>query len=52
VQKYFEFLEIYGVSARMRGVEPVRTFYGQGKGLIFRDFVWTPYMDGPKERVT
>jgi len=32
--------EIYGVSARKRGIEPVRTFCGQsGSGRFFRDFV-------------
>jgi len=29
-----------------QGVEPVRTFCGQG-GSIFRDFVRTSFMDGP-----
>jgi len=28
------FFEIYGVSARTRGVEPVRTFYEQGGGEV------------------
>jgi len=28
--KTFRLFEIYGVSARTRGVEPVRTLYGQG----------------------
>jgi len=32
--KYFRFFEIYGVSARTTG-------------SIFRDFVWTSFMDGP-----
>jgi len=51
------FFEIYDVSARTRGVEPVRIFCGQGEGLIFRDFVWMSFMDGPlqiyfkKERI-
>jgi len=36
--------EIYGVSARTRGVEPVRTFCEQS---VFRDFVRTSFMDGP-----
>jgi len=35
VVKNFGFFEIYGVSARTRGVEPVRTFYGQGEGGQF-----------------
>jgi len=31
-----------------KGVEPVRTFCGQGKReSIFRDFVCTSFMDGP-----
>jgi len=37
------------VSTRVReeGVEPVRTFCGQGgRGSIFRDFVRTSFMDG------
>jgi len=29
------FFEIYDVSARTKGVEPVRTFYRQGKGQFF-----------------
>jgi len=33
--KNIGFLEIYGVSARTRGVETVRTFFGNGKGSIF-----------------
>jgi len=43
-------VEIYGVSARTtgEGVEPVWTFFGQGKsGSIYRDFVRTSFMDGP-----
>jgi len=34
-KKSFEFFEIYGVSARTRWVEPVRTFFGQGGGGRF-----------------
>jgi len=47
-EKNFGCFEIYGVSARTRGegVEPVRTFFGQGE-LIFRDFVRMSFMDGP-----
>jgi len=48
--KNFGIFEIYGVSARTRreGVEPVRTFFGQGGGgSIFLDFVGTSFMDGP-----
>jgi len=44
----FGFFEIYGMSERTRegerGIEPVQTFFGQGKrGSIFRDFVWRWY---------
>jgi len=45
-QKTSEFFEIYGVSTRTRGVEPVRTFFGQGRS-IFRDFMRTSFSDGP-----
>jgi len=46
--KNFKFLEIYGVSARIRGVELVETFFGQmGRGSIFYDFVRTSFMDDP-----
>jgi len=45
--KTIGFLEIYVVSARKRGVEPVRTFLRQVGGVIFRDFVRTSFMDGP-----
>jgi len=44
------FFEIYGVSARTRGegVKLVRILCGQGeRESIFRDFVRTPFMDGP-----
>jgi len=42
VAKNLGFFEIFGVSARTRRVEPVRTFCGQGeRGSIFRDFVRT-----------
>jgi len=33
--KNFGFFEFYGVSVRTRGVEPVRTFFGQGGGGQF-----------------
>jgi len=33
--KNIGFFEIYGVSTRTRGVEAVRTFYGQGGGVKF-----------------
>jgi len=36
--KNFGFFEIYGVSARARGVEPVRTFFGHGEGVNFSRF--------------
>jgi len=51
--KNFGLFEIYGVSARTRRerVESVRTFCGQGGGSIFRDFVRTSFMDGPKREV-
>jgi len=35
--KNFGFFEIYDVSVRTRGVEPLRTVCGQGEGLI----LWT-----------
>jgi len=47
--KYIEFFLIYGVSARTGGVEPVRTFYGQGEKRQFfailcgRPLWMTPY---------
>jgi len=44
VQKLWIF-EIYGVSVQTKGVEPVRTFCGQG-GKFFRDFMWMSFMDG------
>jgi len=50
--KNFGFFKIYGVSERTRGargVELEQTFCKQGGGrrLIFRDFVWTSFMNGP-----
>jgi len=46
--KIIGFFEIYGVSSQTRGVEPVRTFYGQwGGGQFFYDFVRTSFMDDP-----
>jgi len=39
--KNFKFFEIYGVSARTTvggGVEPVRTFFGQGGGVNYSRF--------------
>jgi len=46
--KNLECFEIYGVSTRTRGVEPVRTFCEHGGSSIFRDLcgrlLWTaPY---------
>jgi len=46
----FGFFESYGVFARTREVEPVRTFFGQGVGQFFAilcgHFLWTvPYPD-------
>jgi len=32
-----------------KGVEPVRAFFGQKEGLIFRDFVLTSFMEVPLE---
>jgi len=29
------------------GFEPMRTFFGEGGGSIFRDFVRTSFMDSP-----
>jgi len=49
-QKNFGFFEIYGLSARKKGlkIEPVRSFFGQlRKGSIFCDFVLMSFMDGP-----
>jgi len=45
--KNIGFFKIYGASARTRGVEPVRTLFGQrGEGgSIFRDFVRTAFMN-------
>jgi len=46
--KNLGFFEIYGGSTRTKGVEPVRTFCGQGGGAsIVPDFVQTSFMDGP-----
>jgi len=46
------FFEFYGGSARTRGVESMRTFYGQGdfkRWSIFRDFVRKSFMDGSQQ---
>jgi len=47
--KNVRFFEIHGVPARTRGIEPVRTFCGQ-VGSIFRDLVWTSFIDGPSNK--
>jgi len=44
VQKNFKIFEIYGVSAQTR--EEGLSQCGHA-GSIFRDFVWTSFMDGP-----
>jgi len=45
--KIIGFFEIYGVSARTRGVDPVREFCGQRRReSIFHDFKRTSFMDG------
>jgi len=36
--KNFNFFLIYGASARTRGVDPVRKFFGQGEGLRGANF--------------
>jgi len=41
----FGLFEIYGMSARTRGVEPVKTFFGKG-GWVFRDYARTSSMNG------
>jgi len=44
VQKASEFSKFIVCPHGQEGVEPVRT---RRKGLIFRVFVWTSFMDGP-----
>jgi len=44
--KNFKFYEIYAMSARTRGVEPVRS-----RGSIFRDFMRTSFMEVPLKSV-
>jgi len=46
VTKNFEFFEIYGVSARQGGFEPVRTFFGKGGvgqyfAILCGRLIWT-----------
>jgi len=46
-RKNLGFFEIYGVSAQIREVESVRTFFGQGgRESNFRGFVRMSFMDG------
>jgi len=45
--KNFGFFEIYGVSVRSKGVEPVRTFCGQGEEINFLRLCAKVFMDGP-----
>jgi len=46
--KNFEIYMVCPHGQRGRGIEPVRTFCGQGgRESIFRDFVRTSFMDGP-----
>jgi len=45
--KIIGFFGIYGVSARTRGVVPMRTFCEQGEGVNFYNFIQTSFMDGP-----
>jgi len=50
VTKIPDFFEILCCVRTDKGrvVEPVRTFCWQGeRGSIFRDFVWTSFMDSP-----
>jgi len=48
--KNFKFFKIYGVSAQTmgRGLRQCVHFADKGEGSIFRDFVRTSFMDGPK----
>jgi len=43
------FFENYGVSARTRGLSQCRHFLDKEEP-IFRDFVWTFFIDGPKSK--
>jgi len=48
VQKYSGLFEIYGVSARTRGVEPVRTFFGREEegqffAILCGRLLWTAH---------
>jgi len=45
--KNIGFFKIYGVSARTRGIEPVRTFCGQGRrgGQFFAILCGRPFKD-------
>jgi len=46
-EKNVEFFEIYGVSARKggRGIEPLRTFYGQFFAILYGRLLWTAPSD-------
>jgi len=51
-QKNFRFFEIYGVSARITGFEPVRTYFGKGGGVNFFAILcgrplWSPFPNQP-----
>jgi len=49
--KYFKIFEIYVVFAQTKGVEPLRTYFGQGgRGVNFSGFVRTSFIDGPFRR--
>jgi len=46
VQKTLEFLKFEVCSQEQGGVETLRTFFGQGGGVNFRDFLRTSFIDG------
>jgi len=47
-EKNFGFFEIYGVSTRTGGKDLSQCghFVDKGRGSIFRDFMWTSFLDG------
>jgi len=48
----FRNLRFYGMSARTSSIEPMRIFFGKGRGVKFlRDFVQSSFMDGYIEKV-
>jgi len=47
VQKNFGLFEIYNVSARTGGERGVEQMWARERGLIFRDFMRTSFMDSP-----